>query len=228
MAVGVGCVSGGVQTLGYRVATSSDQAHKRSRPRRKRPRQAESSIVEKNHLAEVAAGRAALLRTFQWHGGHADVWRVFRDADAFERVVAGMLAPFRTAPITAVAGIESRGFLLGGAAAIQLGVGFIAIRKGGSLFPGDKARLTTPRDYRGHNHELLIQRDSVHVRDRVLLVDDWAETGSQANTVQQLVRSCGAVLVGTSLMIDQLDETTRADLTNVASLVRFTDLPALD
>jgi len=118
--------------------------------------------------------------------------------------------------------------LLGGAAAIQLGVGFIAIRKAGSLFPGDKARLMTARDYRGHNHELLIQRDSVYTGDRVLLVDDWAETGSQARAAQQLVHSCGAVLAGTSLMIDQLDETTRTELPGVASLAHFTDLPVLD
>lgn len=184
--------------------------------------------MEKDHLAEVAAGRAALLRTFTWHDGHADVWRVFRDAEAFERVVSGMVAPFRTASITTVAGIESRGFLLGGAAAMQLGVGFTAIRKAGSLFPGDKVRLTTARGYRGHNHELLIQRDSVHTGDRVLLVDDWAETGSQARTVQQLIRSCGADLVGTSLMIDQLDESTRTRLANVAALTHFADLPALN
>ena len=184
--------------------------------------------MKEDQRAEVAAGRAALLRTFQWHGGHADVWRVFRDAEAFERVIAGMVAPFRDASITAVAGIESRGFLLGGAAAIRLGVGFIAIRKSGSLFPGDKARLATTRDYRGHNHELLIQRDSVRAGDRVLLVDDWAETGSQARTVQQLIHGCGAELVGTSLMIDQLDQPTRTELTNVASLARFNDLPALD
>lgn len=178
--------------------------------------------------ADVAAGRAALLRTFQWRDGHADVWRVFRDAQAFELVTAGMVAPFRDASITAVAGIESRGFLLGGAAAIRLGVGFIAVRKSGSLFPGDKARLTTTRDYRGHHHELLIQRDSVRSGDRVLLIDDWAETGSQARTVQQLIRDCRAELVGTSLMIDQLDEHSRTDLTNVASLARFTDLPVSD
>lgn len=178
--------------------------------------------------ADVAAGRAALLRTFRWHGGHADVWRVFRDAEAFERVIAGIVAPFRDKSITAVAGIESRGFLLGGAAAIRLGVGFIAIRKSGSLFPGDKARLTTPRDYRGHRHELLVQRDSVRAGDRILLVDDWAETGSQALAVHQLVLRCGAAVVGTSLMIDQLDEPTRTDLADVAALARFTDLPTPD
>ncbi len=177
--------------------------------------------------AEIAAGKAALLRTFQWHGGHADVWHVFCDADAFHSVIAGMLAPFRDDSITAVAGIESRGFLLGGAAAIQLGTGFIAIRKTGSMFPGDKARLTTDRDYRGHHHELLIQRDSVHPDDRVLLVDDWAETGSQARAVQQLVSGCGAQVVGVSLMVDQLEQSARSKLTNVASLARFNDLPAL-
>jgi adenine phosphoribosyltransferase len=178
-----------------------------------------------DHGTEPAAGAAALLRMFQWRDGHADVWNVFRDAEAFARVIAGMVAPFRGESVTAVAGVESRGFLLGGAAAIELGVGFIAIRKAGALFPGDKARCATAPDYRGHSHELLVRRDDVRTGDRVLLVDDWAETGSQARAVDHLVRSCGAELVGLSLMIDQLDVTTRAGFVNVASLARFVDLP---
>lgn len=162
--------------------------------------------MQADQRADIATGRAALLRTFRWNGGHADIWRVFRDAEAFQQVALGMVAPFRDNSITAVAGIESRGFLLGGAAAIQLGVGFIAIRKSGSLFPGEKARLTTARDYRGNQHELLMQCESACLGDRVLFVDDWAETGSQAITVQQLIQSSGAELVGVSLMVDQLDQ----------------------
>ncbi len=152
----------------------------------------------KAQLAEVAAGRAALLRTFRWQGGHADVWPAFREAEALGLIVAGLVAPFREEALTAVAGIESRGFVLGGAAAIHLGVGFIPIRKAGALFPGDKLRLIADRDYRGNSHELPIQRDSVGVGDRVLLVDDWAETGSQACAVQELISRCGAECIGTS------------------------------
>lgn len=175
--------------------------------------------------AVIDAGRAAVLRVFRWQDGHADVWRVFRDAEAFELAISGMVAPYLTAGITAVAGIESRGFLLGGAAAIRLGVGFIAIRKAGSLFPGPKLARTTDRDYRSNSHELRIQRDSVRAGDRVLLVDDWAETGSQVRTVQELIRGCGGELVGISLVIDQLDQTARASLPGVAALARFADLP---
>ncbi len=181
-----------------------------------------------NSVDEAELGRAALLRTFQWRNGHADVWRVFRDAEAFQQVVAAMVAPFGQESITAVAGIESRGFLLGGAAAVRLGVGFIAVRKSGSLFPGDKLRVTTGRDYRGHQHELLVQRESVRTGDRVLMVDDWAETGNQARAVQQLIGSCGGTFVGASVMVDQLDAATRTELTKVVSLVRFIDLPAAE
>jgi len=174
---------------------------------------------------DIDRGRAALLETFRWHDGHADVWRVFRDARALRQVVRGLVAPFHDSRLTAVAGIEARGFLLGGAAAVHLGVGFIAVRKSGALFPGPKARQKTGRDYRGNHHELLLQRDSVTPGDRVLLVDDWAETGSQARAVQHLLHACGAELTGVSVMVDQLDPATRQALGTVAALTTYADLP---
>jgi adenine phosphoribosyltransferase len=69
--------------------------------------------------------RDVVLGRFAWIGGHADVWAVFRDAEALRTVVAALAEPFRAEGITAVCGIESRGFLLGGAVAVELGVGFV-------------------------------------------------------------------------------------------------------
>jgi adenine phosphoribosyltransferase len=116
------------------------------------------------------------------------MWRVFRHPDAFAAAIAALVEPFRDVGVTAVAGIESRGFLLGGAAAVGLGTGFVAVRKAGALFPGPKVSRRTEPDYRGNRTELLMQRDSVGVGDRVLLVDDWIETGNQALAVRDWFR----------------------------------------
>ncbi|MER5687478.1 hypothetical protein [Streptomyces sp. NPDC002205] len=68
----------------------------------------------------------------------------FRDAKALAAVVAGLVEPFRDERITAVCGIESRGFLLGGAAAVELGVGIVPVRKDEGLFLGNKAICAVP------------------------------------------------------------------------------------
>ena len=167
--------------------------------------------------------RKALLGRFRWVSGHADVWRVFADADAFAAVVAGLVAPWRHRGVTHVVGIEARGFLIGGAAAVQLGAGFVAVRKAGGLLPGDKVTAETAADYRGLRHRLRMQA-ILGPTDRVLLVDDWAERGSQARGVQQLVAGCGATFLGMTVLVDQLADETRADLGPVTALVRAPEL----
>ncbi|HEX5405959.1 MAG TPA: hypothetical protein VFX16_27100 [Pseudonocardiaceae bacterium] len=92
--------------------------------------------------------------------------------DAFAAAIAALVELFRDTGVTAVAGIESRGFLLGGAAAVDLDVGFVVVRKAGALFPGPKIRRRTEPDYRGNRTDLLLRQDSVGRGDRVLLVDD--------------------------------------------------------
>lgn len=152
----------------------------------------------------TANARDLTLRHFRWIDGHADVWAVFRDAEALAAVVADLVAPFRGEGVTAVCGIESRGFLLGGAAAVELGVGFVPVRKGEGLFPGAKAVRRTSPDYRNLRHTLRLQRSSLGPGDRVVLVDDWIETGSQAAAVRSMVEECGATWVGCGVMVDQL------------------------
>ena len=169
--------------------------------------------------------REELLRRFAWSGGHADVWRVFNDGAALEAVVEGLIEPWKAHNITKVCGVESRGFLLGGAAAVALGVGFVAIRKKGALFPGAKHEMETQADYRGLHHILQIQRESVESGDRLLLVDDWIERGSQAVAVQHLVETCGALLAGIAVMVDQLDDARRRNLPPISSIVNANELP---
>jgi adenine phosphoribosyltransferase len=168
--------------------------------------------------AEVTEARAALLAAFRWESGHANVWRVFADPDAFPAVVQGLVEPWRGQGVTRVVGVESRGFLLGGAVALALGVGFVAVRKADGLLPGPKVTATAAPDYRQRRHPLRMQA-VLQPTDRVLLVDDWAERGSQARATRQLVEACGATFLGASLLVDQLDAPAREALGRVTALV---------
>jgi adenine phosphoribosyltransferase len=91
------------------------------------------------------------------------------------------------------------------------------------MLPGPKLTATTAPDYRGLTHELRMKAD-LGPSDVVVLVDDWAERGSQALAVQELVAQAGARLAGLSLMVDQLDDDTRRRLPLVHALVRFDEL----
>jgi adenine phosphoribosyltransferase len=169
-------------------------------------------------LAEELAGR------FAWVDSHADVWRWLDDGILLRRIVTALGDPYRSEGVSLVAGIEARGFLLAGAVAVDLGAGVLPIRKDGGLFPGEKIARVTPPDYRGRSANFRMQRRAGS-GDRVLLVDDWAETGSQALTARAMVLELGATFVGASLIVDQLDGAVRDRLGRVAAILAASALP---
>lgn len=171
----------------------------------------------------LASGREAFLARFRWVDGHADLWRAFEDPDAFRRIVDALAAPWIDLGITRVVGVEARGFLLGGAVALRLDAGFQAVRKQGALFPGSLLTTVSEPDYRGNAHTLAIQ-DTLTPEDVVLMVDDWAERGSQAMAVRSLVERKGARFAGLSVIVDQLEAATRSQLREVTSVVTADEL----
>jgi adenine phosphoribosyltransferase len=165
-----------------------------------------------------------VLEAFRWVDGHADIWRVFADADSLRDVVSSLADPWQGVGVTHVVGVEARGFLLGGAVAVSLGAGFVAIRKAGTgLLPGPKVRATADEDYRGNRHQLRMQ-SVLAAGDRVLLVDDWAERGSQAQAARELVESCGAEFLGVAVVVDMLPADVRPKLGTVTALVAAAEL----
>ncbi len=152
---------------------------------------------------DTATLQARIVERLRFVNGHADNWRLFDDAELFAAVVDALVEPFRGRAITKVAGIEARGFILGGACAFRLGAGFAAIRKGEGLFPGPKLTVPAAPDYRGNSHTLRIQTASLGEGDRVLLVDDWCETGSQALAARTLIEAAGAEFAGLAFIVDQ-------------------------
>jgi adenine phosphoribosyltransferase len=152
--------------------------------------------------------------------GHADIWQIFLSGERFARMIQAMAAPFAGAGITKVVSVEARGFLLGGAVAFQLRAGFAAIRKGGHL-PGPKLiQPTAGPDYQGRTHALRLQTAALRPGDRVLLVDDWIEIGSQAGAAVTLIRRSGATYAGCSVIVNQLPEARVGDFAPLRYLVR--------
>ncbi len=166
------------------------------------------------------------LDRFRWVGGHADVLGMVAGEDFLAAAAAALAEPFRVSGVTKVAAIEARGFIFGAAVALDLAVGLIPIRKEGAIHPGAKAvaQAAAP-DWRGNEPVLLLQRAAVGSKDRVLLVDDWVETGTQALAARRLIEDCGARWVGLTVLVDQAEPAIRELLEPFSSVVRYADLP---
>jgi adenine phosphoribosyltransferase len=161
-----------------------------------------------------------LVASFRWIDGHADIWPWFANGGLFARIVEGLARPFSEDRITKVVGIEARAFLLAGAVARQLSAGVVPVRKRGALFPGRHLSITTAPDDRGQTIDLLLQEGALSRSDRVLIVDDWLEIGSQANAALSLVRQAGAHVVGVGVIVDDSDPTVDLQLPKLHSLIR--------
>jgi adenine phosphoribosyltransferase len=128
-----------------------------------------------------------------------DITTLLGNARAFRRAVDELVQPFAGAKIDKVAGIEARGFILGGAVAHQLSAGFVPIRKKGKL-PHDIVRVAYSLEY--GLDEMEIHRDGVAQGEKVLLVDDLIATGGTAEGAVRLLKQIGADVVGACFIID--------------------------
>ena len=127
-----------------------------------------------------------------------DVLPLLQDPALLARVVEGMAQPW-TGKVDKVAGIESRGFLLGVPVALRLGVGFAPVRKVGKL-PGETLREAYDLEY--GKATLEAQRDAFRPGERVLVVDDVIATAGTAQATARLVQRAGAQVVGYSFLLE--------------------------
>ena len=128
-----------------------------------------------------------------------DVTTLLGDAAGLKATIAQMVAPFAAARVQAVAGIEARGFILGGAIADKLGCGFVPLRKKGKL-----PWKTIGQEYTLEYGVDIIEmhEDAVRAGERVLIVDDLIATGGTAEAAVKLVQRSGGEIVGASFIID--------------------------
>lgn len=131
-----------------------------------------------------------------------DVTTLLGHPRAFRQAVDELVQPYAGQKIDKVAGIEARGFILGGAVAHQLSAGFIPLRKKGKL-PHEVITESYELEYGVDSMEM--HRDAVEPGERVLLVDDLIATGGTALAACKLLRKAGAEIVGAAFIISLPD-----------------------
>ncbi len=127
-------------------------------------------------------------------GNRCDVTPVFADAECFAQLVEDLAGPFQNTQLDYVACVDALGFILGTAIARRLDVGVIPIRKGGKL-PVETDSVEF-RDYSGELKRLEIRRDILPPQARVVLVDEWIETGAQIRVAATLIEAQGGTIIG--------------------------------
>jgi adenine phosphoribosyltransferase len=151
-----------------------------------------------------------------------DITTLLGDARAFRQAVDELVQPFAGLKIDKVAGIEARGFILGGAVAHQLSAGFVPLRKKGKL-PHKTIAVEYALEYGRDTMEMHL--DAVGAGERVMLVDDLIATGGTALAAAELLRRAGAHIVAAAFVVDLPGlggaERLRRSGTPVSTLVAF-------
>jgi adenine phosphoribosyltransferase len=149
-----------------------------------------------------------------------DITPLVKDPPMLRQALAELIRPFRGTGLTAVAGMEARGFIFGSLAAWELDIGFVPLRKPGKL-PYDVQSISYDLEYGSATLEMHI--DALAAGDRVLLVDDLIATGGTAAASCRLIEELGATVAGCAFVIelDALKGRERLAGRNVHSLVHF-------
>jgi adenine phosphoribosyltransferase len=128
-----------------------------------------------------------------------DITTLLGSARAFRRAVDDLVNPWAGSKIDKVAGIEARGFILGGAVAHQVSAGFVPIRKKGKL-PYETVRIAYSLEY--GIDEMEMHKDAIGEGERVVLVDDLIATGGTAEGAVKLLRNMGAQVLAACFIVD--------------------------
>jgi len=146
-----------------------------------------------------------------------DITTLLGNARAFRRAIDELVQPFAGSKIDQVAGMEARGFILGGAVAHQLSAGFIPIRKKGKL-PHTTVSIAYSLEY--GVDEMEVHTDAVKPGEKVILIDDLIATGGTAEGATKLLQKMGAEVVAACFVIDLPELGGRAKLEALGVPVR--------
>jgi adenine phosphoribosyltransferase len=151
-----------------------------------------------------------------------DITTLLGNARAFRRAIDELVHPYAGEGVSKIAGIEARGFILGGAMAHQLSAGFVPIRKKGKL-PHSTVRVAYSLEY--GVDEMEMHTDAVKPGEKVILVDDLIATGGTAEGATKLLKQMGADIVAACFVIDLPDLGGRRKLealgVDVRTLISF-------
>ncbi len=149
-----------------------------------------------------------------------DITTLLRDREGFRAVIDSLSMPFEGRGIDLVVGVESRGFILGGAIADRINAGFVPVRKLGKL-PGKAVRVSYDLEY--GTDTLEVHEDAVVRGQKVLIVDDLLATGGTARATVDLVRKLGGSVEGVAFLIELVELSGRKKLEGekIFSLLRY-------
>ncbi len=128
-----------------------------------------------------------------------DVTTLFKNPACLKEIVDTLYKMYKDKGITKVVGIESRGFIVGGALAARLGAGFVLARKPGKL-PAEVVEEAYVKEY--GTDAIQIHKDAINEKDVVLLHDDLLATGGTMAATYRLVRKCGAKEISVSFILE--------------------------
>ena len=131
-----------------------------------------------------------------------DITTLLGDPRAFRRAVDALVHPWAGGKVEKIAGIEARGFIIGGAVAHQLSAGFVPIRKRGKL-PHETVRIAYSLEY--GIDEMEMHRDGIRAGEKTILVDDLIATGGTAEAAVKLLKEIGAEVVAALFIVDLPD-----------------------
>ena len=162
---------------------------------------ASPSSGERAYLAAMAPNVKG--ETFAW----LDPSTLYINAAIFRAVVDDLVAPFDPADVDVVAGFDAMGFVLGSAIAVRLGTGFLTLRKAGKLpVESDSVEFV---NYSGRTQKMEMRTPAFRPGTRVLLVDQWVETGGTMDAGVRLVEGQGGVVAGVATVCIEENERTR-------------------
>lgn len=176
--------------------------------------------------------KAALLAAFRWQadgrveGTYADYDEWWRDGALLAAIGSSLADLVRDLQPSVILGPEAHGSLLGPLVAAQLGIGFVHARKKVERLSDKDEWLTalTPPDYRDRNLELCLKRRMLNGADRVVVIDDWADTGGQLMACRALVGAAGAHWGGAAVIVDALARSSDRMSLDLRSLLHVREL----
>lgn len=133
----------------------------------------------------------------------SDITPLIADSIAFNNLIQDLCNLFQNIQIDKVAGIEAMGFVLGAAVANKLNLGLVLIRKDGLQNDIFSEKF---KDYTGKEKELSIHKDAIKEGEKILIIDDWVETGGAIKTVIGLINKCKGEIVGIGVLMDDSND----------------------